>query len=151
MKPTLILDSTPLGLLFQKPRIQQADDCREWLKQQLARGVRVIVPEIVQYELRRELLRLGRVKAERALVEFASARPDRFLPINTPALELAAELWARSRRQGKPTAHPHALDIDVILAAQVLAAGFNPSDFVVATSNITHLSLFVPAAPWESI
>jgi hypothetical protein len=66
-------------------------------------------------------------------------------------MDLAAELWAKARRQGKPTAHPHALDVDVILAAQVLAAGFDPADFVVATSNVSHISQFVPAQPWEAL
>jgi len=151
MTPIIVLDSTPLGLLFQQPKIAQADACREWLKRKLAGGVRIIVPEIVHYELRRELLRLQKLREEGALVAFGSAAKGRFLPIDTAAMNLAAELWARSRRHGKTTAHPHALDIDVILAAQVLSAGYQPADFVVATSNVSHLSQFVPAAPWETL
>ena len=151
MKPILVLDSSPLGLLFQKPKIKAADDCREWLKQHLSEGVLVLVPEIVQYELRRELLRLDRTASAAALVAFSQAVPGRFIPITSHAMTLGAELWARSRRGGKPTADPHALDIDVILAAQVLAAGVDPADFIVATSNVSHLSLFVPAAAWETI
>jgi len=151
MKPVLVLDSSPLGLLFQKPKIKPADDCREWLRQHLAAGVSVIVPEIVHYELRRELLRLNRTAAENALVNFSHAVVGRYLPITTSGMDLAAELWAKSRRQGSPTADPHALDIDVILAAQLLAAGFDRSEFVVATSNVSHISLFVPAAPWETL
>jgi predicted nucleic acid-binding protein len=151
MKPILVLDSSPLGLLFQKPKIKAADDCREWLRQQLSAGVLVLVPEIVQYELRRELLRLDRTASAAALVAFSQAVTGRFIPITSTAMTLAAELWARTRRAGKPTADPHALDIDVILAAQVLAAGVDPADFVVATSNVSHLSLFVPSAAWETI
>jgi hypothetical protein len=48
-------------------------------------------------------------------------------------------------------ADPHALDIDVILAAQVLNAGLPISDFVVATSNVKHLSEFVPSKEWNGI
>lgn len=64
VKSVIVLDSTPLGLLFQKPGYPKADDCR---------------------------------------------------------------------------------------CAQVLAAGIAPTDFVVATSNVSHLSLFVPAEPWRRI
>jgi hypothetical protein len=38
MKPVLVLDSTPLALLFQKPGYPKADECRVWLKQHLANG-----------------------------------------------------------------------------------------------------------------
>jgi predicted nucleic acid-binding protein len=151
VKPILVLDSTPLGLLFQRPGIVPADECRAWLKQRLLDGVRIIVPEIIHYELRRELLRLGHAVSEAALSQFGRAVPDRYLPITTSAMDLAAELWARARKQGKPTANPHALDIDVILSAQMLAGGFDPSEFIVATSNVSHISLFVPAAPWETL
>lgn len=151
MKPVIVLDSTPLGLMFQKPGFPKANECRDWVKRHIAGGVRVIVPEIVYYELRRELLRLRKARALRSLAAFAQATPDRYLPLTTAAIDLAAELWAQARQRGTPTAHPQALDIDVILAAQVLATGLTPSDFAVATSNVTHLALFVPADDWENI
>ena len=151
MNRAIVLDSSPLGLLFQRPGFHKADECREWMKQHLARGTRVVVPEIVVYELKRELLRLRRTSAVAALVSFSRAVPGRFLPINTAAVDLAAELWARARQQGKPTADPHALDVDVILAAQVLAEGLDPPDFVIATSNTAHLSQFVPAELWTNV
>lgn len=66
-------------------------------------------------------------------------------------MDLAAELWAQARQRGKPTADRHALDVDVILAAQVLTAGFQPGNFVVATTNLSHLSQFVPAEVWDQI
>ena len=61
-------------------------------------------------------------------------------------MPLAADLWAQARNRGMATAHPKALDGDVILAAQVLAAGYDPVDFVIATSNVTHLAQFAPSA-----
>jgi hypothetical protein len=151
MKPILVLDSTPLALLFQKPGYPKADECRQWLKQHLAGGIRVIVPEIVNYELRRELLRLGKSSALSALAAFNAAASDRYLPLTTAAMDLAAELWAKVRQQGVPTADPSALDIDVILGAQLLSAGLQPQQFVVATSNVSHLTLFVPAERWDLI
>lgn len=64
---------------------------------------------------------------------------------------MAAELWGRARREGYPTAHDHALDGDVILAAQasLLSAGAN--DMVVATTNVAHPSRFVVAEEWQNI
>ena len=66
-------------------------------------------------------------------------------------MRLAAELWARARKRGRPTADVSALDVDVILAAQVLSAGYSPSEFVVATTNVSHISQFVPADNWQNI
>ena len=151
MKRIIVLDSTPLALLFQKASHAPAKACRQWLQQHVDDGVRVVVPEIVNYELRRELLRLGNARALAALDSFNVARSDRYLPLTTKAIELAAELWAQARQRGKPTADAQALDIDLIHAAQVLAAGPDPADFVVATSNVSHLSLFVPAEEWAKI
>jgi predicted nucleic acid-binding protein len=73
-----------------------------------------------------------------------------YLPITTQAIRLAAELWAQARNRGLTTAHPMALDGDVILAAQVLASGYDPKEFVIATSNVTHLVQFAPSMAWES-
>ena len=63
----------------------------------------------------------------------------------------AAELWADTRRAGRPTAAPDALDGDCILAAlALLTAG--PGDVVtVATDNVGHLARFVDARPWDQI
>ena len=151
MKRFIALDSSPLGLLFQGSAVKAANECRTWLEARFADGVEVIVPEIVYCELRRELLRLQRYKSIAAMIDFSHSVPGRYLPITTAAMDLAAELWAKARQHGKPTAHPHALDVDVILAAQVLSASLDPADFVVATSNVSHLSQFVPSAPWKTI
>ena len=63
----------------------------------------------------------------------------------------AAELWADARRSRLPTADEKELDIDVVQAAQLLTTGFDPADLVVATSNVGHLSRFVPASSWDKI
>lgn len=151
MTNVIVLDSGPLGLLFQKPGITEADECRRWLAGHLSGGVRGIVPEIVNYELRRELIRLNLALAVAALDAFNRAVPDRYLPIRTSAIERAGTLWADARRAGVPTAHPHALDVDVILAAQVLDAGLSTADFVVATTNPVHLTRFVPCDLWHNV
>ena len=57
---------------------------------------------------------------------------------------LAADLWATARGTGQKTADDKALDIDVILAAQVLDCGGQ-----VVTTNRKHLQRFVPIFDWE--
>ena len=104
------------------------------------------------YEVRRELLRLDLADDLDALDAIVRAEFDRLLRLDSEALTLAAELWADVRRRGRPTADASALDVDVIIAAQVLTAGWDvPRHTIVATSNTKHLGLFVPAADWRSI
>jgi predicted nucleic acid-binding protein len=126
---------------------EQSTACLRWVQKSLAMGSRIVVPEIADYEVRRELLRAGRQAGLTRLDELTRALD--YLPITTEAMKLAAELWARTRQQGKPTADNRALDGDVILAAQVLTAKFSAA--IVATTNVGHLSLFVPAALWTDI
>ena len=148
MMRVLVLDSTPLGLLVQRAGVQKADGCRRWLAAHFSTGVRVVVPEIVGLRARSRVAEVGLLSA---LDAFTGAEPDRWLPLTSAALKRAAELWADARRRGAPTADPHALDIDVILAAQVLSAGWPAGDFVVATSNVSHLGQFVPALEWATV
>jgi predicted nucleic acid-binding protein len=151
MSKVIVLDSTPLGLILQKPGLPEAEGCRLWVVTKTHEGCRFVVPEIIEYEIRRELLRMNRSRSLKALEIFISAKPDQLLPLNSAALKLAAELWARARQAGTPTSAPHALDVDVILCAQVLTAGFDMEEVIVATSNAKHLSQFVPAHDWRAI
>ena len=75
----------------------------------------------------------------------------RYLPITTDVMLLTAALWAQARQQGIPTADVKALDGDVILAAQALSLGLPATDIVVATTNVGHISRFVPADLWSNI
>jgi predicted nucleic acid-binding protein len=147
----LVLDSGPLGLLTHPQRNAEVVAITEWLSRCLLSGHRIIVPAIIYYELRRELLRANKNFGISRLDAFVSRTPGRYLPLTDEALRLAAELWATARQQGRPTADAKDLDIDVILAAQALSFGPAPSDVVVATSNPKHLSQFVTAQNWSEI
>lgn len=147
----VVLDTTPLGLLSQRPGVPDADDCRRWLAGLLRRGAQAVVPEIADYELRRELLRAGKARGVIRLDEFNAAEPDRYIPLNTISVRRAAALWAEVRRKGVPTADVEALDGDVLLAAQALCLGVEPAKLVVATSNPRHLSRLLRADLWPSI
>ena len=72
--------------------------------------------------------------------------------ITTPAMLLAAKLWAQSRQSGTPTGDPKKLDIDCILAAQTRTLIVDAEDeIIVATSNVSHLVQFVTAQLWTDI
>src|SRR5262245_9250921 len=129
MTRAVLLNSAPLGLLTAPPRRPDAQACSLWLAGLITAGERVIVPEITDYELRRELLRAGKAASVRRLDALAQA--TEYLPLTTAAWRLAAELWAQARRQGQPTAADNTIDADVILAAQALTLG-TPS-VVIAT------------------
>ncbi|HET9227407.1 MAG TPA: hypothetical protein VFR31_12120 [Thermoanaerobaculia bacterium] len=114
-----------------------------------ARTFTVSIPEITDYELRRKLLHLARYKnAKQARISLEkldelSLLAD-YLPLHTDVIHLAADLWATARGTGQKTADDKALDIDVILAAQVLDCGGQ-----VVTTNRKHLQRFVPIFDWE--
>lgn len=114
-------------------------------------NARFVVPEIADYELRRELLRLGTARSVRQLDLLLSNPYVVYVPISTAAMRLAAQLWADVRRAGRPTADPHALDADVILAAQTRLLAHDGRDVIVATTNVRHLARFVPTAEWGTI
>jgi hypothetical protein len=59
MAKVVLLDTGPLGMVTH-PRPNR--EIVEWLRALLAAGASVLVPEIADYELRRELLRAQRTK-----------------------------------------------------------------------------------------
>lgn len=63
MTRTVLLDAGPLGLLTAPPRRQDARACCQWLAGLIGGKVRILVPEITDYELRRELLRAGKARS----------------------------------------------------------------------------------------
>ena len=145
MSQFLFLDSGPLGLLTHPQRSAEVIAVTEWLSRCLMSGARVVVPAIVYYELKRELLRAEKTASVSRLDAFVNAAAGRYLPLSDEALRLAAELWAQARRQGRPTAEAQALDIDVLIAAQAIL--FVPaSEVVVVTTNPKHLAQFFTAA-----
>lgn len=156
MPQVIFLDTGPLSLATKRRgQSREADDCRQWVINLMLAGRRIIVPEIADYEVRRELIRAGQTAGLARLDAFNTAQPDRYLPITTDAMRRAANLWAQARNAGYATADPHALDCDVILAAQALtwcdAIGLPPSEVVVASVNVRHIARFIAADLWENI
>ena len=106
---------------------------------------------MIDYEVRRELLRLDKATSVRRLDILHGTAADTYVPLTTAAMRKAAELWAEARKLGQPTADPKELDADAILAAQVLTTRFAQTRVVVATGNVGHLSMFLTAADWRAI
>jgi predicted nucleic acid-binding protein len=144
-----VLDTGPVGMVSNPAGKPVNARCLAWARSLVAAGHRVIVPEIADYEVRRELLRAGKVPglARLDLLKVAFY----YAPLTTDVMARAAELWADVRRRGMPTAHPQALDGDAILAAQALMAAGPGDTVIVATDNVGHLGRFVDAREWTTI
>ncbi len=150
MSIVVFLDAGPLAMVTHRGGVDEADACKSWLSTLLAQENRIVVPEIADYETRRELLRAGKIHSV-ARLDALEATLE-YLPLTTEAMRRAALFWAQLRQQGRPTADPKALDADVILAAQALTMGLRRSaEVVVATTNVGHLSRLVSAALWQDI
>jgi predicted nucleic acid-binding protein len=149
MNHIVVLDTGVFGLLTHPQSSPDSQRCVEWFTTLAAGGVVFVLPEIVDYELRREILRTVQTKAIRRLD--ALKELTRYEPITTAAMLEAARLWALVRNQGQPTADPKALDGDVILAGQVAQLIPFADNITIATTNARHLSLFGNARPWQEI
>lgn len=147
MAKAVILDAGPVGLLCDPRPRPLPLACRQWARDLLSAGHRVFVPEIADYEVRRELLRAGRTASVTELDALAGWL--QYLSIDTPVLRRAAELWAHARQTGQPTAADNTIDADVILIAQ--AEALNDPGAVIATTNVGHLSRFFPAELWSHL
>ncbi|MEH2011541.1 type II toxin-antitoxin system VapC family toxin [Nostoc sp.] len=114
MSRAVLLDTHPLSQVTHpkiNPKIQQ------WLKSLQKIETVIRMPEIADYELRRELLRQGKQKSIDRLNKLSQIC---LIPLTPETMRKAAELWAWIRNQGKPTASNDSLDGDVILAAQAI-------------------------------
>ena len=142
MARIFILDSDPSGLACHGPGNSEAGEFRVWMYGEWANGAIVVIPEIVDYEVRRSLILAGARDGVGRLDDLYGSRV-RFLPINTAAMKRAAELWARARREHRPTAGDQSLDSDVILSAQAMEFCSVADDWTIVTENIDHIARYV--------
>ncbi len=137
----LLLDTGPLGQIAHPRR---KPEVAAWYGQALAANAALCVPEIADYEARRSFLLEDLSAALRRLDGLRDVLT--YLPLTTATMQEAARLWAQARKEGRPTAHPFALDGDVILAAQALSVGG-----IVVTDNAGHLARFVETRTWQEL
>lgn len=149
MSRIIILDSGPLGMVTNPQAKPPYLECQLWLDSLLQNGEMVILPEIADYEVRRELIRAGKERGIRKLDLFKNVLTYR--PLTTEVMLLAAQLWAQARMRGRATSEANALDGDVILAAQAILEASEGNQVVIATTNVGHLSQFIDAREWRLI
>ncbi len=149
MNTFVLLDTGVLGLLTNSKAALAGDQCSQWLVDISWKGFEIRVPEIADYEIRRELLRIDKAKGIKRLEELKSVLG--YIPLTTQTMLVAAQFWAQMRRQGTPTSHDKALDGDVILAAQASVLTDRGYGVVIATTNVAHLSRLANAKEWVDI
>jgi len=127
----VVLDTGPLGRLCH-PRTDE--HLTRWVAGRYATDPSFValVPEVVDYELRRGYLLKARYEADpiarekfQESINTLEQVLSRFVvtPITLDVWRRAAQLWADIRRMGQRTAPDEALDIDVIVASCALLEG----------------------------
>jgi hypothetical protein len=147
----VLLDSSPLGIDSGRRGLLLPDQCRSWFRTLILRGVIVVVPEIADFEVRRELTRIGASGSLRRLDELVTIGGLFYAPVTTAGWRQAAVFWADARARGLPTASQDSLDADVILAACATTIGQPGDQVIVATMNVGHLARYCDARLWTLI
>ncbi|WP_445171835.1 type II toxin-antitoxin system VapC family toxin [Microcoleus sp.] len=155
----VILDSNILTLLVTPLDEKLSEDekltkeihqCTKWFERLLSKGARIIVSDICDYEVRRELIRIKSKSVQeldnlRDLIEFQ--------PVTFAVLEKAAELWAEGRYLSQSNKMKENIDVDCILAAQwCLLKEQNPGrKVIIATKNIKDFQRITDCEFWQNI
>jgi hypothetical protein len=160
----IILDTGPLGDLVNPYDNPKTRAIRAWMRAHLDKGVRFVIPEIADYEVRRsDILNVlnspfGPCDSAAALYLLDQLKTAiTYEPLTTPTILLAARLWAEKRKgtaKGDPEHHPK-LDADIIITAQAIQKSGDHDPVVIATMNLKDF-LFSPtptvtAEEWQKI
>jgi predicted nucleic acid-binding protein len=150
----IFLDSSILGQLCSTGVTDELAKLDSWFERSLIRAV-VVSSTICDYEVRRGLL-LAREQGINAgglpLLDRLHQAID-FLPVDEDILRSAAEIWAKARIEGQPTAGDSNIDADMIICAtwQDLATHYPGQEVVIVTTNVRHLSRFANAVVWQDV
>lgn len=148
----VVLDTGVLGyIIHPNADLPDIKECSEWYLHLASQAHIFCIPEIIDYESRRELIR---IKSSIPINHLNSLKEKlEYLPITTSVMLHAAQLWAEARNAHHPTAGPKALDIDVILAAQAICHSREINrHVVVATTDVGDLCrLGLDARNWKDI
>jgi predicted nucleic acid-binding protein len=148
MTTIFLLDASILGAVANpKTNNLNVRECQSWFDRCLEKSQIFVLPEIADYEIRRELIRANKVNRIKRLDRLKSIL--QYQPIDTQTMLIAAQLWAESMQRGTPTCDPRELDGDVILSAQAKQLEALGYEIVIVTTNIGHLSQFVTAKLWQ--
>jgi hypothetical protein len=85
MTNLIVLDSNPLGLITN-PKVSPITlQCQQWFKNLSSRNYFPVLPEIIDYEVRRELIRADKQSGIKRLDQLKAEII--YLPITTPVME----------------------------------------------------------------
>ena len=134
----VILDTGSLSLVAAPVGICLGDQSKAWFTALEDIGCRFYVPQMADYEVRRELIRAGKTESVVMLDEFIATEPDRYRLLTAADVARAAGFWARLRNANRGGSPQEALDADLLIAAQAeaLAEETRLQGVVVATSNV---------------
>ncbi len=150
-----MLDTSPLGMISNPNASAENDAINEWALKLLRRNELIVLPEIADYEVRRELIRAKKTRGISILDSLKTKL--KYLPIDTGMMLEAAQLWAEARDRGKPATNNLALDGDKVLIAQARAGSRLWADestnghTILVTTNVKHLTHFCDARLWRDI
>ena len=96
MSKLILLDSGPLGIISNPSQSQTVVTCRDWEQRHLEQENVIVVPEIADYEVRRELLRADKASGIQRLDLIKNTFA--YMPITTDVMVRAAEFWALARK-----------------------------------------------------
>ena len=141
------LDTGTLGRISNPRAIPVNLRCRQWARSLVAAGYRVVVPEIADYEVRRELLRVGATaglaRPGEGRLPLRGADDRRRAPsgriVDRDPAEGAADGVAGLAGRGRD---PGGAGVD---------GGRAGDTVIVATDNVGHLGRFVDARVWDQI
>ncbi|PSB49797.1 nucleic acid-binding protein [Chamaesiphon polymorphus] len=150
----ILIDSGILGQLCRPNLNPETLDLKRWFDRVLIR-TNVVSSKICDYEVRRGLLlaqKQGLVADGLSILDDLDRLID-FLYLEDRILDLAADIWARARASGQPTAGDLKLDADMIICAtwQDLASRYPGQEVVIVTTNVRHLSRFANAVVWQDL
>jgi len=150
--PIVLLDSHPLSLISRSANTEESLRCSRRIQDLLKNEISVVVPEIIDYELRRVLIQAKRDKSIEMLNKLGN-KGLIYAPITTEVMLKASNLWAWARNTRQSTASQDKIDIDVILAAQsIVISEITGEHTIIATSNIKDLKRYnISVDKWENI
>lgn len=143
--PYVLLDSPLLSAVSNPSNRVENVQCRSWVKRLINNDIAIVVPAVIDYELRRTLIQGGQ-KAGLTNLDRLQDMGLQYLEMSQEMWEKAAQLWAWARNTRQSTAHEHKIDIDCLLGAQaVMLAQLTGEHTVVATKNVKDIARYTPA------
>jgi predicted nucleic acid-binding protein len=140
----ILLDVGTLALISNPKASSDSTECYQWIESMILKGSPIFVPEIADYEIRRELIRADKFPGLARLDIIKNTLG--YLRITTSVMLAAAAIWAQARRTGDLTTGDTAFDRDVILSAQAVVAGA-----IVVSDKVGHLSRFIQVKNWRDL